>query len=226
VLTKRATEGLPFLAKSSKLHAPWSPVQQELDSASASPTGRTVLAKTVELSEAVSAIGATATELCTGLSAEQLSWRPKPQKWSIAQNLAHLRTTTCVFLPVVDSAIEKSTSCKLLSDGPFRLTPYGRLLVWQMDSRPIIKLQAPKPTQPQLLDSSDHELEYFLISQAELQQRIERAQGLDLTALRFPSPLARCLRVNLLEFFALFNAHSRRHLRQAEKVRQTLLRTL
>src|SRR5271155_4190030 len=93
VLTKRASEGLPFLAKSSRLHSPRCPVQQKLDSVLASPTGPTVLAKTVELCEAVSAIGAAATELCTGLNAQQLSWRPQPQKWSIAQNLAHLRTT-------------------------------------------------------------------------------------------------------------------------------------
>jgi hypothetical protein len=34
--------------------------------------------------------------------------------------------------------------------------------------------------------------------------------------------LASCVRVNLLEFFSLCNAHSRRHLRQANRVRRAL----
>jgi hypothetical protein len=63
------------------------------------------------------------------------------------------------------------------------------------------------------------ELEHFLIAQVALRRRIAEADGLDLTALRFPSPVASYIRVNLLEFFSAFNAHSRRHLRQANNVR-------
>jgi hypothetical protein len=72
------------------------------------------------------------------------------------------------------------------------------------------------------LGSCAAELDHFLIAQAALRRRIEDSEGLHLTALRFPSPLASCLRVNLLEFFSLCNAHSRRHLRQAHQVRRTL----
>jgi hypothetical protein len=67
-------------------------------------------------------------------------------------------------------------------------------------------------------------LEHFLTSQAAIRQRIADADGLDLTALRFPSPVASYFRVNLLEFFSAFNAHSRRHLWQANNVRRALQR--
>ena len=95
-------------------------------------------------------------------------------------------------------------------------------MVWRMDSRPIIKMQAPKPIRPLLLGSPALELEQFLISQAAIRRRIADAEGLDLTALRFPSPVASYFRVNLLEFFSAFNAHSRRHLWQATNVRRAL----
>jgi hypothetical protein len=178
--------------------------------------------KTVELREAALAVDAEATHLCAGLSEEQLSWSPRPGRWSIAQNLSHLRRTTEVFLPAVDATLDASRNQKLHSPGPFRLNLYGRLMVWRMEARPILKMRAPKAIRPRLLGSCAAELDHFLIAQAALRQRIDDAEGFHLTAIRFPSPLASCLRVNLLEFFSLCNAHSRRHLRQANRVRQAL----
>jgi hypothetical protein len=178
--------------------------------------------KTVELREATLAVDLEAIQLCAGLSEEQLSWSPRPGRWSIAQNLSHLRRTTEVFLPAVDTTLEASRNLKLHSPGPFRLNLYGRLMVWRMESRPILKMRAPKAIRPRLLGSCAAELDHFLIAQAALRQRIEDAEGFHLTAIRFPSPLASCVRVNLLEFFSLCNAHSRRHLRQANRVRQAL----
>lgn len=53
-------------------------------------------------------------------------------------------------------------------------------------------------------------------------ERMEAATDLNLTELRFPSPLARYIRMNLLEFFSVFNGHSRRHLWQGANVRRDL----
>ena len=178
--------------------------------------------KTVELREATLAVDLEAMDLCAGLSEEQLSWSPRPGRWSIAQNLSHLRRTTEVFLPAVDATLEASRNRKLHSPGPFRLNLYGRIVVWRMESRPILKMRAPKAIRPRLSGSCVAELDHFLIAQAALRQRIEDAEGFHLTAIRFASPLASCFRVNLLEFFSLCNAHSRRHLRQANRVRRAL----
>jgi len=177
-------------------------------------------AKTVELRQATLAIDLEAMDLCAGLSEEQLAWSPRPGRWSIAQNLSHLRRTTEVFLPAVDATLEASRNLKLHGPGPFTLNLYGRIMVWRMESRPILKMRAPKAIRPRLLGSCASELDHFLVSQAALRQRIEDAEGFHLTAIRFPSPLASCFRVNLLEFFSLCNAHSRRHLRQANQVRR------
>lgn len=184
------------------------------------------MGNTVELCAAMSAIDAAAAELYAGLDDAQLSWSPRPGKWSMAENLAHLRATTLVFLPVVDAVIADCIKQNLLRQDPCRMNFFGRLLVWRMDARPILKMQAPQLTQPRLSNPPGHELEQFLLAQRAMRQRIEASDGFDLTALRFPSPLATYLRVNLLEFFSMFNAHSRRHLQQANKVRQALPRPL
>jgi hypothetical protein len=170
------------------------------------------------------AIDRDAEQLCAGLTEEQLSWSPRLKKWSIAENLAHLRITTEVFLPAVDGVLAASRQQNLFSDGPFALNLYGRMIVLYLGPQPFLRLKAPLPIQPRLLASPLAELRDFLESQCQLRQRIEAAAGIHLTALRFPSPMVSCLRVNLLEFFFAVNAHARRHLRQAGSVRKALLR--
>ncbi|MGI8770159.1 MAG: DinB family protein [Acidobacteriaceae bacterium] len=176
---------------------------------------------TAVLCAELSAVNAGAAALCEGLDEDQLAWRPHPGKWSIAENLIHLRTTTAVFLPAVDRALQQTLHRDLRSTGPFRLSWYGRLLVRYVEPPPVIRLPAPKALRP-LPGSPACALESFLRSQAAMMQRIETANGLDLAALRFPSPLASYVRMNLLEFFSVFNGHARRHLWQANNVPREL----
>jgi hypothetical protein len=176
-----------------------------------------------ELFAASMAIDHQATRLCAGLTEKQLTWSPRPQKWSIAQNLAHLRITTDVFLPGVDGILAASREQNLFSQGPFALSLYGKVITSYLGSRPLIKLKAPASIQPRLLASPLGELQGFLDSQYRLRQRIEAAEGLHLTALRFSSPMVSYLRVNLLEFFFATNAHAHHHLQQAGFLRQALL---
>ena len=168
------------------------------------------------------AVNAEATAICEGLTGEQLAWRPDPAKWSIAENLIHLCTTTEVFLPAVDGALQECRRRGALRAGPFRLGWYGRLLVWWVEPPPAIRLPAPKALRPTLSGAPEDALRSFLLQQAAMQQRMEDAAGLDLAGMRFPSPLASYVKMNLLEFFAVFNGHSRRHLWQAANVRRGL----
>jgi DinB superfamily len=168
------------------------------------------------------AVNMEATALCEGLTGDRIACRPHPVKWSIAENFIHLCTTTEVFLPAVDHAIAESRRKDLLDEGPFRLGLYGRILVWYVEPPPAIRLPAPRLLRPRLPGSAEPVLENFLASQAAMTRRMEDAAGLNLTGLRFPSPLASYIRMNLLEFFSVFNGHSRRHLWQAANVRRDL----
>jgi hypothetical protein len=93
-------------------------------------------------------------------------------------------------------------------------------MVWQMNQRWMFKLKAPLAIQPRLLPSPGLELEHFLHSQAAMRKRIKESEGLNLTAIRFSSPVAKFVRMNLLECFSVLNAHASRHLRQATRVRR------
>jgi len=183
----------------------------------------TPLITTETLIDELLAVNAAATALCGALTVDQLFSRPDPSKWSIAENLLHLCTTLQVFLPTFEHGIVETRRRGFLSPGPFRLGRYGSLLLWYVEPPPVIRLPAPKPLVPQLAGRTDLVLERFLASQATVKSLIADASDLDLTKLRFPSPLARFIRMNLLEAFSVGNGHSRRHIWQAARVRQRLV---
>lgn len=168
------------------------------------------------------AVDSEAAALCKGLNADQIAWRPSPDAWSIAENLAHLNTTTQIYLPVIDSALARYGENGHGSPGPFRLGWYGRLVVGSMEPPPKMRLRAPGPLKVLKTGPPEEALAEFLRWRESLRQRMEKAKGLDLTAFRFSSPLSKLFRMNLLECFALSNAHSRRHMWQARNVRRQI----
>jgi hypothetical protein len=87
---------------------------------------------------------------------------------------------------------------------------------------PLIRLPAPKMLRPLDLGPPGEALARFLDGQQRMGERLDAAEGLDLVAMRFGSPLASYVRMNLLEFFAVFIGHTRRHLWQAENVRDRI----
>jgi hypothetical protein len=165
---------------------------------------------------------ADARALWESLSPDQQVVRVAPNSWSVAENLAHLTVTTQTFLPPVDAATRRSRERGATARGPFRLGLYGRALVRYVEPPPLVRLPAPKVLRPPSVTSPDGVLEGFVDGQRAIAARMANAQGLDLTAMRFGSPLASYVRMNLLEFFAVFNGHTWRHIWQAEGVARTL----
>jgi hypothetical protein len=182
-----------------------------------------MLVDTKSIRAELAAVNREATALCAGLTVEQFSRRPELAKWSIAENLVHLIATTRVFLPVIDQAIAETCRRELMNPGPFRLGIYARLLLWYVEPPPVFRLRTPKLLRPRLSELSGEVLERFFDWQEAMAQRMQAASGLNLVSLRFPSPVVRHIRLNLLEFFSLLNAHSRRHLWHAANVRRCVL---
>jgi DinB superfamily len=168
------------------------------------------------------AASAQAQALCDGLSEQQLGWRPRPEAWSIAENLLHLDLTIRTCLPVLDRGIEEAREKQLRSSGPFRLGLMGKFYVWYVEPPPVLKLPSPKPLRPRLAGAAGDALPCFLRSQQAALERIEAADGIDLARARITSPFASFVRMSLFALLSVFTAHERRHLWQAAGVRRQL----
>jgi hypothetical protein len=157
-----------------------------------------------------------AKSLTAGLSAAQMSWRPQPGKWSIAQNLDHLNFKRQA-LDTIASSIAAARAKGIIGNGPFR---YGWLSSWVMKSMeppPKRKFKAAKVYSPSPdVDTAKALADYFRRT-ARLTEIIKSADGLDLVRAKTPFGPLKWFPLGAL--LAHITTHDRRHLWQAEQVR-------
>jgi hypothetical protein len=161
-----------------------------------------------------------AAELTAGLTDRQLNQRPAAGGWSVAECLDHLLVTGEQVLAPIDAGIDRALKRGWTSSGPFR---YGRLGNWFVRSNgggqpPRRRFKAPSLYQPSPARPAAELVESFGALQARLQQRLERADGVDLARVKISSPVTRLLRLSLGQWFALLAGHQERHLGQARRV--------
>ena len=176
------------------------------------------------------AAGAEAEELTSDLTPEQLSWRPEPEAWSIAECLDHLVRTGEAYLEVLDEAIEEGRGRGLRASGvrgDYRPSLVGRWLPGLLEPPPGLKIPAPRrirPRPPEPAGSTDeddaHPSAAFLDLRQRLARRLVAADDLDIARIRVPSPFVPLLRFDLGAAFRVIAAHERRHLYQARRVRE------
>ena len=161
--------------------------------------------------------------LVDGLSADQLTRRPDPGKWSIADCLAHLNLTASVVQPFIAKGIAKGKREKRLGQGPFKLGVRGRVLVWIAEPPPKFRMPAPKAVAPPVsIQQPSQILADFMKFQDEWQRLWNAADGLDMAAVNI-GPLLSPFRCHLSASFPWMMAHQRRHLLQAENVKRQIL---
>jgi len=169
-------------------------------------------------------VKADARVLVAGLSEEQASRRPAPDKWSIAECLSHLNLSIERTLPAFDRAIAKARAKGRTAAGPFRYSWFSRWMIASMEPPPkrrmkTFKIFVPPPPGGQRLAEL---VATFTEGLDQLATRVRQADGLDLGRNRVVSPVTSLLRMPMGAYFAFVIAHERRHLWQARQVREGL----
>ena len=167
----------------------------------------------------IEAICKDALELAGPLDDAQFHWRPSPERWSIAQNLAHLNVVDGLDVPEIAKAIENGRTAGWTGTGPFA---YGRLSRWfvRISEKPgRIKMRAPKVYLPPASEPRERVLSEFVSIHDRMAELVTQSDGLDLARIQVPSPFP-WVKFSLGQRFALLAAHDRRHLRQAWAVRK------
>ena len=164
-----------------------------------------------------------AQELVSGLTPGQLSKRPHPAKWSIAECLFHLNVTAAAVQSLMGKAIERGKREKRFGAGPFDIGARGRLLIWLAEPPPKIKLPAPRRVRPPArIDDPMGLLPAFLKAQDGWERLLHESRELDQARIKIGS-LTSPFRARLCAAFPWMLAHQRRHLLQAENVKRQLV---
>jgi hypothetical protein len=159
--------------------------------------------------------------LANGLTDAQFNWRPSPGRWSVGYCFAHMNESARVFIPGIDRAIARGRAEGLTSSGPFVFSMLERIVLGLTEPPPRLRTRAPKAIQPANDSSRSASLvmRQFMEWQAAIDERIGRADGLDLKRIRERSPAVPLIKWSLGTMLAITLAHERRHLWQARAVR-------
>jgi hypothetical protein len=159
-----------------------------------------------------------------GLSREQFNWRQETGRWSIGECVSHLNIVNGGDITAVRNAIESGRARGLTSDGPYRYGPISRKFIASMDLPVKRKSKAPKVYVPPVDAEPESTIAEYVRVSAELRKLAVSANGLDLARVKtempaLPAPLRLFVKMALGARLTLLTTHDRRHLWQAEQVR-------
>jgi hypothetical protein len=159
-----------------------------------------------------------------GLTREQFQWRPGPGRWSIGECIAHLNAANTVNLPAIATGIAQGRARNLKGEGPFRYGFLMRRFTASQEPPVTKKYKAPKAMIPPADVDPDETLAEHRRIATELKRLAREADGLHLARVKMKLPglpaLPRAIvRVPLGGWLVFITTHDRRHLWQAEQVR-------
>ena len=148
--------------------------------------------------------------------------RAHPDRWSVAECVAHLNLTAAVYLPLLDDALDRARALDARPSGSYRRDPVGWML-WRTMGPPVrIKTKTTAPFVPTNVRSVTALIQEFEQLQREQLKRVESADGLPLNDVRVVSPFNAKVKYNLYSCFSILPRHEHRHLWQAEEVAKLL----
>jgi hypothetical protein len=160
-----------------------------------------------------------AKELAKGLTPLQLNWNPSPGAWSVGQCLEHLRITNEMYLPAITASLSHRPLFKVED-----ITPgwFGRWFIRSFiePSSKTKRARAPNKIAPGAR-VDPHVLDLFLASNKATRQLVGRASDYDVNRIRFKNPFLPLLRFTVGTGLEIVSGHQRRHLLQAERVKQS-----
>jgi hypothetical protein len=162
-----------------------------------------------------------ADDLARGLSPDQLNWKPTEQSWSVGQCLEHLYAANRVYLPPIAAALDGGGS---RSASPVQTITPGWLGRWFIRTYIDPSTQRARGRAPRRIAPAQHVdpsvLDRFLQSNDRARNLVRRAGAYDVNRIRFRNPFVPLLRFTVGTGLEIVWRHQRRHLLQAERVRQ------
>jgi hypothetical protein len=170
-----------------------------------------------ELRQQLKACSAGAERLIAGVSESNLAMRPKNGGWSIAECIEHLTATNALYLPIMNSALADAPR----GAGLFKMDWRGRMLKWILEPPYRTRVKTIPSLEPRLNDPQ-RVLPDFLASQQEFLSAMQMWNGHALDKVFITSPFNKRLRYNIYSLFQVVAAHQRRHLWQAQCVKEQI----
>lgn len=178
-----------------------------------------------EIKTQLDAASQKADSIVRGVRFEQLRERPQPDQWSIAECLVHLNLSSEAEINVLNDAYKQNQTKRMYAEKQFKMDLLGRFLKWSLEPPPmsLSRLKTTEMFQPIDIEPLAEVLPTFLVLQEQLKVCADAANGLPLDRIKVVSPFNKRVKYNLLSCFHILLAHERRHLWQAERVKERII---
>ena len=162
--------------------------------------------------------------LVDGLPDDLWARRNDPNRWSVAECVAHLNLTGRAYVPLLREGLDKARALPGHDSSRYRRDPIGWLLSVTTGPLPRLgglKFGRVKTTAtfvPERGLPRAQTLEEFDRLQAEQVDVVHSSEGLPVHRVQITSPFDRRIRYNLYSAFVILPRHQIRHIQQAEAV--------
>lgn len=174
----------------------------------------------LDLEQQIDAATTAARGLLEELTPAQVNWLPAPGRWSVGECISHLNVGIRAVLPALDRTIDRARATGQTGQGPFRYSWIARMMIRSAEPPVRRRFKTFPVFEP---ERTAHDaaalLADFVAVRDELRARLARAEGLDWRRAKVTSPASRFFRMSIGAYVAFLLAHDRRHLWQAEQVR-------
>ena len=160
-----------------------------------------------------------AAAVAKALTPQELNWKPRPGEWSVGQCLEHLYIANEVYLRAIANSL-RGRPHAIVQDIASKW--FGRWFIrhYIEPSSGTRRARAPKAITPGAqVDQSI--LDRFLDSNHEARELVHRAGNYDVNRIRFKNPFIPILRFTVGTGLEILVTHQRRHLLQAQRIRQS-----
>jgi hypothetical protein len=180
------------------------------------PTAVSLSPQLADLGKQFEACTAHARRMLSETSEAQLRQKPATGGWSMLQCVEHLALTNTLYAPIFAEAFPSARK----GEEPYKKDFKGRMLAWIMEPPYRMKVKTRDGLDPETVGSPQQVLDAFLASQQLISNWLQQANGLALNEVMVASPFNEKMHYNLFSLFNILAAHERRHLWQAEQVKQ------
>jgi hypothetical protein len=174
------------------------------------------------LTDEFRAIERDADDLLDGLNEDQFNWSPVHGRWSIGQCVEHLNVINGIYLQGIEEGIRGARAAGRRRSSPIAVTVFGRWFIGQMEPPATLRMRAPRTAWP--ANDRRHKAEVwpeFVRVHQHIRTIIADAADVDLNRATFVNPFIRWVRVRCGTGLRIIAAHDRRHLWQAQRLRET-----
>ncbi len=163
-----------------------------------------------------------ALRLLEGVSEIQGNWQPQGGRgWSIWQCLEHLSLTNRVYAKALAEGLTNAgTSQRIATGGEIKPGLLGRWFVSKVEPPVGIGVKTKPKATPVEKGDLGQALGRFAESHEGLREIVELWDRVDLNRVRYPNPFIPLVRFTVGTGLLIANAHDRRHLWQAHRVKE------